>query len=170
MATTDNTAPATATDHHNEALCAVERCQALGVVIQQQFEGDDHAPLFTLLDRELDAIDKYIGANPPQECATPRALQAARDDDAADIPDLLRAAGVPFQGAGDCVRKARALADLIGASEESGQESVEAASLMLYDLLCNAEKNLNSLWVSIGGKSDPVFVRPDGTVDTEVAS
>src|SRR5688500_6423354 len=61
MANQDDTARQ---DAYNEAQCAVERCQALGGAIQHESEdGDEHATLFTLLDRELISINKFLEAS-----------------------------------------------------------------------------------------------------------
>lgn len=49
---------------YNDALCGLERCKALGRAIQHESEdGDAMAPLYTVLDHEIDIVDNILGAN-----------------------------------------------------------------------------------------------------------
>ena len=54
----------TPADQYNEALCGIERAKALALAIQHESEdGDSLAPLFAVLDRELDEVDKILETN-----------------------------------------------------------------------------------------------------------
>lgn len=70
-------------EDYDEALRLVERCHALGRAIQHESDdGDEHSPLYSVLDDQLCAIDKIFeinrhwgGYGPPKESG------AAPDDD-----------------------------------------------------------------------------------------
>ncbi len=60
----DDAPPKRVNTPYDEVLLGLERCQALGRAIQHESDdGDEHAALYTLLDRELDAIDKIVETN-----------------------------------------------------------------------------------------------------------
>jgi len=80
------------------------------------------------------------------------------EDDGAERPSVLEAAGRPFSDANLCVEQAKALSSLISSDESNDTDSMKVAASMVFGLMVDADEHLNALWVALGGKSVLAYI------------